>query len=311
MIQGPQKTSSPSAVLAAEAAGLLLRAQHDAAARVEAEAWAAQSPEHAEVWAAAQRLGVASGLQRGIIKGQQRRRRRRSALIGTGMAAAMAVVVAWPSLRATWRGDLRSATAEIRVAQLPDGSTTVLDAGSTLVPSRSAGVRGGALLQGRAYFDVAKDATRPFRVSVEGLEVTAIGTAFTVEKFAHATDVALAQGSVEIRAKGQHLRLQPGDRVRLADNGALERHHVAPAAIGAWRHGQLALQDAAIEDMVDALRPHYRGMIMVSTSSLRAQRITGVFDLHDPARALRAAVEPFGGRVRQLSPWVLMVSGPA
>jgi ferric-dicitrate binding protein FerR (iron transport regulator) len=37
--------------------------------------------------------------------------------------------------------------------------------------------------------------------------------------------------------------------------------------------------------------------------------VTGVFDLRDPAAALRALLQPFGGRITAITPDLLLVEG--
>jgi len=67
---------------------------------------------------------------------------------------------------------------------LPDGTKTVLNAGSTL--RWTAAYNGGQRmveLEGEGYFDVAKDEAHPFRVRTNRWEVEALGTAFDVRDY--------------------------------------------------------------------------------------------------------------------------------
>jgi transmembrane sensor len=40
------------------------------------------------------------------------------------------------------------------------------------------------------------------------------------------------------------------------------------------------------------------------------QQVTGLYDLGDPDRALRILVAPFGGHVREITPFLKIISGP-
>ena len=69
-------------------------------------------------------------------------------------------------------------TGEQRSILLPDGSTIDLNARSRVrVRFESAG-RHVDLLEGQAFFRVARDTTRPFIVAVDGTRVRAVGTQF-------------------------------------------------------------------------------------------------------------------------------------
>ena len=69
------------------------------------------------------------------------------------------------------------------------------------------------------------------------------------------------------------------------------------------------IESATVGDLVDELRRYRSGMIVITDQALAAQRVTGVFDLADPVRALKTVVEPHAGRVREVTPWLLIVSG--
>ncbi len=77
-----------------------------------------------------------------------------------------------------------------------------LDAGTQLGVRYDRGGRHIVLEQGRAFFQAAKDAARPFDVVTDAGSVRALGTQFEVSQVAGAADVALYEGSVELRARG-------------------------------------------------------------------------------------------------------------
>ncbi|MGH6978378.1 MAG: hypothetical protein ACRED4_03670, partial [Brevundimonas sp.] len=78
--------------------------------------------------------------------------------------------------------------------------------------------------------------------------------------------------------------------------------------IGAWRDGRLAVQDRPVTEVVEALRPWHRGVILVPPGALAGRRVTGIYDLRDTARAMTALTKAHGGRVTQVTPWLLILS---
>ncbi|MCH2396215.1 hypothetical protein [Oceanibaculum sp.] len=58
----------------------------------------------------------------------------------------------------------------------------------------------------------------------------------------------------------------------------------------------------------DRLRRYHRGLILLNDSDLAARKVTGVYDLTDPASALAAILRPHGGTVTQITPYLLILS---
>ncbi|WP_231711579.1 FecR family protein [Xanthobacter dioxanivorans] len=169
------------------------------------------------------------------------------------------------------------------------------------------------LLSGEAFFEVTPDASRPFVVAAGGVDVTVLGTAFNVALSADTTAVELAHGSVRVapgQAGGQPgATLTPGETVVVdRGTGAMQKETIALDDIAAWRNGQIFVNDATIGSVVERLRRYHRAWISLPDAALAAQRVTGLYDLRDPDRALRALVQPYGGQVHEISPYLRVVS---
>ncbi|MCA1974571.1 MAG: iron dicitrate transport regulator FecR, partial [Caenispirillum sp.] len=112
--------------------------------------------------------------------------------------------------------------------------------------------------------------------------------------------------SVTVTSAGTPLVLGPGQGLRMGPRG-LERWQSDPALVGAWRDGRLVADAMAVGEVVDILRRHHHGVFVVTDDRLADRRVSGVYDLGDPQRLLRAVVRPFGASVRTLSPLVTMI----
>jgi transmembrane sensor len=82
--------------------------------------------------------------------------------------------------------------------QLPDGSVVELNQGAALKVNYSPEFRRVELVSSEAHFNVAKDKTRPFIVSVRGIEIRAVGTAFNVRLTDETVQVIVTEGRVEL-----------------------------------------------------------------------------------------------------------------
>jgi transmembrane sensor len=90
--------------------------------------------------------------------------------------------------------------------------------------------------------------------------------------------------------------------------GAAAREQIDAGAVAEWRDRRLSVQNAPVSAVVVQLRPYVQGWIIVSDPALAERRVTGLYDLSDPHQAMQALVAPAGGRVRQLTPFLYVLS---
>jgi len=240
---------------------------------------------------------------------------RRQALTFGGIAAAaclMAVVVG-PDLLRDLGSDYATGTAETRTVQLPDDSTITLAPESAVTVDYRPGERQIRLLAGEAFFEVAPNPERPFRVAVETVDVTVLGTAFNVRRGADESDVSVARGVVRVGNATADPpvteTLTAGQSVRVTWAGGVERSEIPAERIAAWRRNQLIARDEPLGIVIDQLRRYYTGKIIVTDNALAARPVTGVYNLADPVEALRGIARAHNAVVRRITPWVVFVSG--
>lgn len=322
----------------------LQEAPEDAEARARFEQWRAASPANAAAWEESARIYEAIGetnpihserwerltgqrkpapthpvaafrkhrVQRSTAMPAKRRNGRRlvKAALPAAVAAILAVLAA-PELALRWQADAMAGTGELRELTLADGSHASLSPGSAIRIDYSNDERRITLLRGQAWFEVHDDA-RPFRVAARDVEATDIGTAFEVGLAGDDIHVAVGHGIVRVddtkTARVISKRLTAGQSVSIDPGGNIRRDTASPELIGAWRDGQLAVQDKPMSDVVEALRPWYGGMIVVRSNALADRHVTGVYDLHDPAGAMEALTKAYGGSVTRLTPWLIILS---
>ena len=210
-------------------------------------------------------------------------------------------------------------TAEHRIVDLPDGSLAELGAASSLDVQFGDADRRVKLVSGEAFFNVKPDDPRPFMVQAGGVSVVVTGTAFNVRLGEEAVTVAVEQGSVEVKLpserQGQEQgtkepvlrRLQAGEQLVARADGTIEKGPVSVAEAGSWRRHRPFVDGATVGDVVAQLRRYKRGWIVVTHGNVLRQRVTGLYDLRDPAEALRVLVGPLGTQVRSM-PLLIIVS---
>lgn len=231
--------------------------------------------------------------------------------MGATSAAAIGIflLLAAPSIMLRMTADYVTAAGENRTITLADGTAVTLGADSAIASDFAGRERRVKLLSGEAFFDVPHDAARPFVVEAGGVGVSVLGTAFNVQMTTDAATVELERGSVQVAYQDGNTVLSPGQMVAVdRRTGLMARSAIAREDIAAWRSGHIFINDATIGSVVEQLQRYHSAWIKVPDGRLAAQRVTGLYDLRDPDRALRAIVQPYGGQVREISPYLRVLS---
>ncbi len=104
---------------------------------------------------------------------------------------------------------------------LPDGTQVWLNAGSSIsYPTAFAGKQRQVSVTGEAYFEVAKDKTKPFEVSVNHMRIEVLGTHFNVNAYDNEDNMktTLLEGSIELINGPYHSLLKPGQQAQSGKN---------------------------------------------------------------------------------------------
>jgi transmembrane sensor len=182
---------------------------------------------------------------------------------------------------------------------LADGSILHLDVDSQINLRFGQAERRLELLKGRAYFEVAHDASRPFAVTAGGVRTVALGTRFQVALAARQLRVTLAEGSVAIdgTANTGHWReiLHPGQQLQFDEHsGRRQKLEVDAAADLAWSRGRLVFDATPLAEALDEINRYAAVKLRVGDAALAAVPIGGNFaaggDSEQVAEALAAVL---------------------
>ena len=154
---------------------------------------------------------------------------------------------------------------------------------------------------------------RPFRVQAADLSVNAPDAAFDISLDAGWRSVSVERGAVELSAGGTALaggeRLVAGNWLTLDEPGLnAERGARKPEEIASWRAARIVVEQESVAALVAKIARWQAGRVLIADATLGQRRVSGVYDLSNPASALEAVVLPYGGRVRQISPWLTVIS---
>lgn len=144
---------------------------------------------------------------------------------------------------------------------LNDGTIVWLNALSTLrFPVRFSKSERRVILSGEAYFQVAKDESRPFVVEVDSVEVRALGTEFNVTAYPEDQKVgaALVEGRITVTHNDEHHMLQPGDVAEVPGNsGKINIKEADIEELTAWKNGEFIFHNTPLHAIMNQFARWY------------------------------------------------------
>jgi transmembrane sensor len=183
---------------------------------------------------------------------------------------------------------------------LADGTKVWLDASSSLrYPTSFPGKERRVEIQGQAYFEVARDASKPFYVEVDGMRVSVLGTSYNIKAYADEPTriVTLVDGAVRVSMdKGKTLEMTPGDQVKVGPQGEMSKaaHADVDAAL-AWKNGYFIFNGS---DMTTLLKEASRWYdVEVENLKTANPRFYGEVPRNTPLSDLLKAME-LSGKVK-------------
>ena len=175
--------------------------------------------------------------------------------------------------------------AEVKEVVLPDGSSVMLNANSTLryQPHWDDQSTRRVWLEGEAFFSVQHTADhQPFVVHTPELEVNVLGTKFNVQRRRQQTVVVLSEGSIRARVPSseKQVTLRPGDQVQHIDGqAALRRRQVDTSQYTAWKDQELVLSNTSLQEIATLLEDYYGLEVVLANDTLGALRVSSTHPL--------------------------------
>jgi transmembrane sensor len=212
---------------------------------------------------------------------------RRMHAIAALLVAAIAAGVLW-HVSTTRAVSYSTAIGAVITVPLSDGSKVTLNTDSQIHVALDSTERRIKLDHGEAYFEVSKDAARPFVVEIADKRVVAIGTKFSIRRNDSDIRVLVTEGRVRIERRGTAVaaaeaQLAAGSEARTAQSGVLI-DQPTPAQMEellSWRSGYIVFRDTALADAVADFNRYTVPKIVIQDPNIAGIRIGGNFRSND------------------------------
>jgi transmembrane sensor len=223
-------------------------------------------------------------------------RRRLPAFAGACAAAAVLAVVALAFV--WWNRDQVTAIhyvtqhGEQATERLADNTVIRLNTDTAVTVRYDRRQRLVELERGQAFFEVAHEAGRPFRVTAGFADVRAVGTRFDVYKQSDSTMVTVVEGQVAVglapgqpgagAAGGRTMAVRAGERLQVSQGSLPSTVVPADTRRGtAWLRREIVFEQEPLGMVVAEFNRYSGKPIEIETPELRTIQISGVFSADD------------------------------
>lgn len=171
----------------------------------------------------------------------------------------------------------------IRNVTLPDGSTVVLRAGSTInyPPAFTGGTREISLV-GEAYFDIKHDSKKPFIIHTGSVKTTVLGTAFDIKAWPEQKNVVVSVTRGKVRVEDANkvlavLTINQQMNYNLQNAAAKCQKVNAEETVSEWTKQDMTFDGATLESIAHTLSKRYGKNISISNVQLAKTQIVSSF----------------------------------
>lgn len=161
---------------------------------------------------------------------------------------------------------------------LADGTQVWLNSATKLIfPQNFTGKERRVMLSGEAFFEVARDESKPFIVETSRMDVKVLGTRFNVNAYTDSEMVSttLVDGSVEVASGTQKpITLVPGEQA-YGEAGELEKREVNVRLYTSWIDGRFMFNNVELEEIAKQISRWYDVEIFFTNENVKKIRFTG------------------------------------
>ncbi len=174
---------------------------------------------------------------------------------------------------------------EMQIIELPDGTIVTLNYLSKLKYAKTFGEQNREVtLEGEAYFEVAKDPTKPFIINTENSVIEVIGTSFNVNAYKSNADVEVVvnTGIVALSSKkipDEKIILKQGEKGELVkQTQKLNLQKNEDVNFLSWKTKKLIFENTPLNNVIKSLEKVYHKDFSIQSEKIKDCLLTTTFD---------------------------------
>lgn len=171
---------------------------------------------------------------------------------------------------------------------LADGTRIWINSETHLsIPDVFTGKERVVKLNGEAFFEVAKDKNRPFRVEVNGQQIEVLGTSFNVRAYTNSDEIetTLQTGRIRFQTAKQTTILAPGEQCVFNKNDhKLTVSKVNPLSFISWKDGRYEFKNEDLLEVFELVERWYDVEITADEDYFKGMHFSGVIKRNKDAR---------------------------
>lgn len=192
--------------------------------------------------------------------------------------------------------------------QLNDGTVVWLNADSEIeYPSVFTGSERRVAIKGEAFFEVAKDPSKPFRVAVGESTVEAVGTAFNINTHLKQGQIKtiLTEGRIKVSVADKSVLIDKGNAT-LIDNSRITVVKADPEEALAWKEGYFYFDGKDLRSIMNEVARWY-DVDVEYKDAVSEDKISGGIKRTESIRAVCEVLEGLTGLDIQINNRTLVI----
>lgn len=171
---------------------------------------------------------------------------------------------------------------------LSDGTRIWINSETRLItPSVFASKERVVKLSGEAFFEVAKEKNRPFKVEVNGQQIEVLGTTFNVRAYNNSDEIetTLENGQIRLHIGQQTTLLKPGEQsVFDKKSKRLSVGKVDSSTYSSWKEGRYEFHNKDLNEVFRIIERWYDVEITADSTYFKGMHFSGVIKRNKDAR---------------------------
>lgn len=180
--------------------------------------------------------------------------------------------------------EVQTLKGEQRQLQLSDGTLIYLNTESSIqYPEVFEGNERRVILDGEAFFDVARDTLKPFIISLPEGGIQVLGTSFNVKAYADDSKIetTVSSGKVAFLKPDENSLstfIQPNEKLSYTKKDkSITKEQTEVEHSLAWMNNKIVFQAQSLEEIAEALEHYFEIEIYFQNEQLRNCTLTGSF----------------------------------